>query len=68
MNMDLKGFLLWHKNKSANGIIISNAGHHLTDKEAKAYAKWGIENGYETLNELPEFEEVKKILNELKSK
>jgi len=59
MNMDLEGFLLWHKNRSADNIIISDKGHHLNDKEARAYARWGLDNGYKSLKELPEFEEVK---------
>ncbi len=58
MNMDLLGFLTWHKKRSAANIIVSDRGHYLSDKEAKAYAKWGLENGYKSLKELPEFEDV----------
>lgn len=39
--------------------MVTDKGHSLSDKEAKAYAKWGIENGYATLKEMPEFEDVK---------
>lgn len=57
--MNLRMFLFCSKGRNTDDIIISDKGHSLTDKEAKAYVRWGIENGYKTLNELPEFEEVK---------
>lgn len=59
MDMDLLGFLMWYKNRSAANIMISDKGYHLSDREAKAYARWGIENGYKSLKDLPEFEEVR---------
>ena len=62
MDMFLKGFLLWNERRNANNIIISDKGHHLSDAEAKSYARWGVENGYNTLKEMPEFEEVKEKL------
>lgn len=59
MNLDLQGFLDYYKRKNAFGIMVTEKGYSLSDKEAKEYAKWGIKNGYAKLYEMPEFEEVK---------
>lgn len=59
MNADLQGFLDYYKRRKADGIFETDKGYSLSDKEAKAYARWGIRNGYKTLKEMPEFEEVK---------
>ena len=63
MNADLQGFLDYYKRRKAGGILQTDKGYRLSDKEAKAYARWGIENGYTLLKEMPEFEEVKDQLN-----
>ena len=57
MNMDLKGFLT-HFKRNATGIVRTNAGRYLTDTELRAYCIWGLQNGYKTLYELPEFETI----------
>lgn len=59
MNADLQGFLDYYKRKNASGMLNTDKGYSLSDKEAKAYVKWGIKQGYTTLKEMPEFEEVK---------
>lgn len=59
MNMNLLDFLLYCKKRKVDNLIISDKGYCLSDKEVKAYVRWGIENGYTTLKELPEFEIVK---------
>ena len=63
MNMDLLGFLAFYMQKKAANIIVSNKGYSLSDREAKAYVRWGVENGYKDLRSMPEFEDVKDELN-----
>ena len=57
MDMDLRGFLMYHK-KNAGGLVTTDAGRSLTDEELRAYCIWGLKNGYKTLYELPEFETI----------
>ena len=61
MDMDLLGFLENHK-KDATGLVTTDAGRDLTDKELRAYCRWGVRNGYRTLLQLPEFETVEHLL------
>lgn len=63
MDADLQGFLDYYRRRKADGLFQTNSGYTLSDKEAKAYARWGIKNGYKLLKEMPEFEEVKDKLN-----
>lgn len=59
-DMNLQGFLAYHKG-NAYGLVITNAGKALTDKELRAYARWGLLHGYKLLSELPEFETIKEL-------
>lgn len=63
MNADLQGLLAYFKHRNATGIMKSDKGHSLSDKEAKAYVRWGVKKGYKLLKEMPEFEDVKDQLN-----
>ena len=63
MDMDLKGFLMWHKG-NADGYVTTDSGRDLTGRELRAYCRWGVSNGYELLSELPEFEEVEQRMKE----
>ena len=48
---------MYHK-KDAGGLVSTDAGRSLTDEELRAYCIWGLQNGYKTLYELPEFETI----------
>ena len=61
MDLDLNGFLKFEKRK-VNGLVTTDKGRDLTDKELRAYCKWGVDNGYKLLSELPEFEEIEEEL------
>ena len=52
MDMDLLGFLE-NRKKDATGLVTTDAGRDLTDKELRAYCRWGVRNGYRTLLQLP---------------
>lgn len=58
MNCDLQGFLDYFHRKNASGIIVTDKGKTLSDKEVKAYVRWGLKNGYTELSQMPEFEDV----------
>lgn len=67
MNCDLQGFLDYFHGKNANGIIITDKGKALSDREAKTYALWGLKNGYTELCQMPEFEDVEqKVMDKIK--
>lgn len=59
--MDLQGFLATRRR--ADGLVTTDAGRDLTDKELRAYCRWGLAHGYTRLKELPEFETIEKELN-----
>lgn len=59
-DMNLQGFLAYHKG-NAYGVVITDAGKVLTDKELRAYARWGLLHGYKLLSGLPEFETIKEL-------
>lgn len=61
MDMDLQGFLATRRR--ADGLVTTDAGHDLTDKELRAYCRWGLAHGYTRLKELPEFETIENELN-----
>lgn len=60
MDMDLQGFLATRRR--ADGLVTTDAGRDLTDKELRAYCRWGLAHGYTRLKELPEFETIEKEL------
>lgn len=60
MDMDLAGYLATRK--KIDGIVTTDAGRDLTDKELRAYCRWGLMNGYTRLNQMPEFETIEKEL------
>ena len=45
MDMDLRGFLMYHK-KNAGGLVSTDAGRSLTDEELRAYCIWGLQNKF----------------------
>lgn len=65
MNADLLGMKLYYseRGRSMSGILKRENGKHLTDKEARAFIDYCIEQGYKDLYSCPEFDEVKDKLN-----
>ena len=63
MKCDLQGFLSYFHRKNSGGIIVTDKGRTLSDKEAKAYIRWGLKNGYTELTQMPEFDDVEQQLN-----
>lgn len=62
MNCDLQGFLDFFTHKKSDNIIVTNAGRSLSDKEAKEFVRWGIQNGYTDLTDMPEYEDIENQL------
>ena len=60
MDMDLAGYLATRK--KIDGLVTTDAGRDLTDKELRAYCRWGLRNGYTRLKQMPEFETIEKQL------
>ena len=60
MDLDLAGYLA--QKRKINGLVTTDAGRDLTDKELRAYCRWGLDHGYTRLKQLPEFETVEKEL------
>lgn len=58
MNANIEMMLKYHRG-NFNKIIVTEKGYYLSNKEAKAYLRWGLENGYKDLYSMPEFEEIK---------
>ena len=61
MDMDLHGFLATRRR--ADGLVTTDAGRDLTDKELRAYCRWGLKHGYTRLKQLPEYETIEKELS-----
>lgn len=62
MDMDLLGFLEFHR-EDASGLVSTDAGRSLSDKELRAYCRWGVRHGFRLLSELPEFEDIESELD-----
>lgn len=43
-------------------LVTTDAGRDLTDKELRAYCRWGLMSGYTRLKQMPEFETIEKQL------
>jgi hypothetical protein len=60
MDMDLAGYLA--SKRRINGLVTTDAGRDLTDRELRAYCRWGLAHGFTRLKQLPEFETIEKEL------
>lgn len=63
MNADLRGMKLYYKGKSMGGIIVTDKGKKLNDREARAFINYCIEQGHTELKTCPEFEDIKDKLS-----
>lgn len=59
MDANLQGLMEFGKRRNLRGVIMSNNGYELTDKEARAYIRRAILSGYKHLSEVPDFEDIR---------
>lgn len=64
MDADLKGLQAYYKGKRIPfGRITADDGTPLNSEEAHAIIEWGLENGYKSLNQMPDYNEIKHFIN-----
>lgn len=66
MDLDLLGFLEnKHLSNTKISIVSTDKGKDLTFNELVNYCRWGIKNGYVLLSQLPEYETIDELNNQI---
>ena len=62
MNADVQGlneYFKSRKRKNFYGWLVCKSGYRLSDRECRAYIRWCAKKGYGTLEDCPDFEDVR---------